>query len=309
MALIRSGRCSYPSVNEISPPICIPQLTREIHRNIVRRHEAFLIMLSLAFLLVLATYLAWPADAKLMRALLLLGAGIGYVGFDTYFVQKKLQNLAERAMLIHFIFTSDTSLLKAFVAIMVVSGIAQFLVQQHVGGLDELIISYGAYFTAIEAGQWWRYLSGPFIHANALHWLSNLVIGVFSIGIAGAFGRRTLLLQIIAISSFSVLAVMFSPFGVRSDAFAGLSGGIFGMFGWSVAYFFRLRDHFPRLMWVSIALISLLNFTCAAVTSANASQAAHVAGFLMGSAFGFLKFGWPRSAQELDLKKEAGDAH
>ena len=291
-----------PDSTRFLPPICIPELSAAIHRNIVRRHEAFLLMLSLAFILVLGTYLAWPGNSKLMYALLLLGAGIAYVAFDTYFIQKKLENLADRAMLVHFIVSSDNFSLKAFVGAMAVSGIAQAYLQQAAGGLDELIIRYGAYFPAIEAGQWWRYLSGPFIHSGPLHWISNFVIGVLSIGLAGAFGRRTLLLQFIVIISLSVLAVQYSPFGVRSDAFVGLSGGIFGMFGWSVAYFFRLRNVFPRLAWVSIGLISMLNIACAAATSAHASQTAHVAGFLMGSVFGLCKFGWHRSGQALDRK-------
>lgn len=283
-----------PQSTRFLPPICIPELSSEIHRRVVRRHETFLLLLIISLsILFLAKYAVNIRATEITDAILLLLSGVIYVSFDTYFVQRNIKNLSERAMFLNFVCSRRNFFLMVFSVIMVLAGIAQIILQQELGGFDNLVTTYGAYFDAIDRGEWWRYLSGPFIHASLLHWAGNFIIGILSITLAGAFGRRTLVIQFVIITSLSVVAVQYSPLGIRSDSFVGLSGGIFGMFGWSFSYFFLRRKIFPQFIWVSIGLLMVVNIICSAVTSSHVSQTAHVVGLLIGLIFGFSKLSWP----------------
>jgi membrane associated rhomboid family serine protease len=83
--------------------------------------------------------------------------------------------------------------------------------------------------------------------------------------------------------------VQVSPLETKFDAIGGVSGGVFGLYGWLTAYCWRERLQLPSQFWTTIFFFSVLNISVAALLSVKASLTAHVVGFGLGAALGFLE--------------------
>ena len=282
---------TIPESTKFLPPICISSIAKDVHKSLMGRQKASVLLLVFLLFAFLTSALFFPLGLKRVKVIILLFSAVCYVLFDTYIVQNKIENVVERAIFTNWIFTRKNILLALFIGVMLVSGVVQYFAQQESGGFDSLIINYGVYFKAVESGERWRYLIGPFIHINAIHWIGNFFMGIVAAGIAGALGKKTLFFQFLIIAALSIVAAQYTPFGMRPDAIAGVSGGIFGLFGWSVGYSFKCRKMLPENFWTSLLLFSLINVVFSMISSGSTNQTTHIVGFLLGIVSGFIGVG------------------
>lgn len=119
--------------------------------------------------------------------------------------------------------------------------VAVLVRQLQVGGLDDAdrIVETGALQRdAVLDGEWWRLISGAFMHADIVHLAGNMVM-LYILGMAceHAFGRgRYLFLYLACGIAGNALAMAFSDVPT-----VGASGAIFGLVGATIGLTFARR--------------------------------------------------------------------
>jgi membrane associated rhomboid family serine protease len=152
----------------------------------------------------------------------------------------------------------------------------------------EVLITYGAkYNQAILEGQYWRFVTPIFLHANILHvglnMLNLIVLGVF---VERIFGHLRFLLIYLVTGIISIVASFyFAP----QEISVGASGAIFGLVGAYSLFVFIHRRAFrrggiPALSW--LVLIIGINLGIGLIIP-NIDNYAHVGGFLSGCVLGW----------------------
>ena len=152
----------------------------------------------------------------------------------------------------------------------------------------DVLIAYGAkYNQAIQEGQYWRFVTPVFLHANILHvglnMLNLIVLGVF---VERIFGHlRFLLIYLVT----GVISIVASFYFMPQEISVGASGAIFGLVGAYSLFVFIHRRAFqrggiPALSW--LVLIIGINLGVGLFIP-NVDNYAHVGGFLSGCILGW----------------------
>src|SRR6266704_3569405 len=152
----------------------------------------------------------------------------------------------------------------------------------------DVLVAYGAkYNDAIVEGQYWRFITPIFLHANILHVSLNLlnlvILGIF---VERIFGHLRFLLIYLVTGVISVIASFyFAP----QEISVGASGAIFGLVGAYSLFVFIHRKAFrhggiPALSW--LVLIIGINLGIGLIIP-NVDNYAHIGGFLSGCILGW----------------------
>lgn len=139
----------------------------------------------------------------------------------------------------------------------------------------------------IAEGQWWRLLSGHFLHTNSYHLLLNLLGVALLWALHGHYTKTAKYLGIFLFLCFctSVSLYMFAP---QLKWYVGLSGVLHGLF--VVGAYFDIKHHF-KTGWVMLAgiTVKVLNEQMygasgevAKLIDANVAIDAHLFGSLSG---------------------------
>jgi membrane associated rhomboid family serine protease len=152
----------------------------------------------------------------------------------------------------------------------------------------DVLVAYGAkYNDAIVGGQYWRFITPIFLHANILHVSLNLlnlvILGIF---VERIFGHLRFLLIYLLTGVISVIASFyFAP----QEISVGASGAIFGLVGAYSVFVLVHRRAFrragiPALAW--LVFIIGLNLGIGLVIP-NVDNYAHIGGFVSGCILGW----------------------
>lgn len=157
--------------------------------------------------------------------------------------------------------------------------------------VDELTIWGALTKPGILQGEWWRLVTPMFLHVGILHILFN-GIALFALGIQVEQlmgSKRFLLIFFLTGIGGNLLSLLLNP--VPS---VGASGGIFGLLGALIAFFYRNRDRLGA--WGQANLRSLL-FTAGinffiTISIPQVNQLAHLGGLLAGLFLGYFLSPW-----------------
>lgn len=166
------------------------------------------------------------------------------------------------------------------------------------GGLntDRALFDHGALLglACTEYGQWWRLVSGAFLHGGIAHIGLNM-IALYQVGniVESLYGKvRFLLVYALALVGSGLCVVYFTPTALT----VGASGAIFGLFGALVAVGLRMGSRGRQLVSSVVPVIVLnLVFT---FTFPGISAAAHVGGLITGFLAGLALFMMPSRRRE-----------
>lgn len=184
---------------------------------------------------------------------------------------------------------------------MLAIGVFQYLLQKKLGGLDSLLMSWGLVFDLADQ-QPWRYFLGPFIHFGVVHWVGNVATLVFAVGLCAALIRH-----FIWVSAFvfgvvgSSFALSFFPYSLRLDAFVGISGGIFSLFGLLGCLGLLRKWLLPPFFTMNIIFFSFLMMYVSHLMNSKSSDVVHLLGWGVGFLLGLVTFGFSDSSCESDL--------
>jgi membrane associated rhomboid family serine protease len=175
----------------------------------------------------------------------------------------------------------------AFGAGMLASWILQLAVDDLTHDDEGALKAYGVVFGNVRAGEWWRLLSGPYIHSGVVHMASNLGIGLLGISIAAPMWDG-----LWAASAFmigNVAAAATETAWASHAGMAGVSGGVFAVFGMIIAIALFRPAELPRGGAIPLAGVLLISLPVAAMQGAHVAMLAHASGFLLGVLFGAIK--------------------
>ena len=155
--------------------------------------------------------------------------------------------------------------------------------------LSHVLITYGAKEnTLIAHGEYWRFVTPIFLHANLLHvglnMLNFVVLGVFLERLVGH--ARFLLIYLIT----GIISIIASFYFAPQEISVGASGAIFGLVGAYSIFVLVHRQAFPRngipaLAW--LVLVIGINLGLGLLVP-NVDNYAHVGGLVSGCLLGWL---------------------
>lgn len=154
-----------------------------------------------------------------------------------------------------------------------------FLIQTHPDDIVTYSIFFGAsYRPFVLAGEWWRLVTGGFVHYSYIH----LFVNMFSLYVLGSFLEPVLstkkygLLLVASVIGGSLASVCIA----KSTLVVGLSGGLYGLTACQIWLFYRsgyLRNPLTKAAILRVLAMNLLiNFL------PHISYTSHIGGFVVG---------------------------
>ena len=154
--------------------------------------------------------------------------------------------------------------------------------------LSTVLITYGAKEnTLIQHGQYWRFVTPIFLHANLLHvglnMLNFVVLGVFLEQLMGHM--RFLFIYLIT----GIISIIASFYFAPQEISVGASGAIFGLVGAYSVFVLVHRHAFPRggvpvLLWLIVVIGINLGL---GLIVPNVDNYAHLGGLISGCLLGW----------------------
>jgi membrane associated rhomboid family serine protease len=206
-------------------------------------------------------------------------------GIDYFCALRHLPFLTERALFFYWLKTSRPVRdgFMVWLGIAVGMGAVQLLLQRN-SGFESAIEHYGLVFAEARSGQWWRLLTGPFLHSGWSHYFNN-AMGLLVVGpILWALLGPSCLLVFVTGSTLGSAAQMLLG-SAAYDSFVGVSGGLFAMYGALLAGSTLNSRLLPRGMFSLCCVIVAASGLGVALLSDRASNIAHIAGVLCGFAY------------------------
>jgi membrane associated rhomboid family serine protease len=290
-----------PEAEQLLPPVCIKELEADCTRSFARGFRVGVSMMLTALALILL--MAGSRDqgaAKLLYVAASIAVLIGISITDYKFFLSRIDTLCQRAQFFVSLQTSRTARQGFWwcAAMMIAAGTGQFIAVSMMGGRDEVLTAVGTMYTSVKAGEWWRLITGPYLHAHTVHHLANFATGLLIAPVAWAClgWRPTVIVFLVANLVAATAQVLGSSAG---DVFVGVSGGVFGVYGMVIGAAVVRRGVLPPGGWLPLLGVFAMSMLLAPALAPDAAHYAHAAGFVVGLAFGlaWAKLFRPQSAQ------------
>lgn len=271
-----------PGYEKLLPPICLAAISESAQVHFQRR--MYLVFLLWSIIAVALYMTSFMHDFTRLRKLAIVVSTFLLVITGDYFLNLRTRlGIEQRTLFFYWLQSSKRfrtgSVIYAFA--MLLSGAIQFLVQDETADIQLSLAKYGLVFEFVQQGDWWRVVTGPFIHSGLVHFISNAGLIVFIGSLTYAIDTWKSIIVFIAGNIFSALFVyLFFKGGM--DAYTGVSGGIFAMFGYATAHAIRFKANFPKGFAGLLFSIALLSGIAASIINPKVSDAAHISGFLCG---------------------------
>lgn len=164
--------------------------------------------------------------------------------------------------------------------ILVIINILMYILPIATGTYDSVIANYSVYGPSIRAGQYYRLLTGAFLHANLIHLLFNC----YALTIIGAqlesFLGKTKYIIIYLFSA--ILASLFSMTFAGNYCSIGASGAIFGLMGSLVYFGYHYRVYLGNIIKSQIIPLILMNLALGFIIP-GIDNSAHIGGLIGGA--------------------------
>ena len=178
--------------------------------------------------------------------------------------------------------------------VLIAVNVVAYIWLRFTGGLasNDALLDHGALLgvACTAGGQWWRIVTGAFLHGGELHIGMNM-LALYIVGndVELVYGKlRYVLLYGIAMTGAGLAVVYFAP----NDVTVGASGAIFGLFGALVAVGLRLGGSRGRQLIGRMLPVLVINLVLT-FTIPNISSAGHVGGLITGFLAGLVLFNGP----------------
>lgn len=290
---------SVPGALRLLPPICFDAFAVALQRNTILRYGslmALIVMMGLGSMTA-GLLLADPFYLKFGAALAML---FMVVLFQHIAIFRHVDRLRCYARFVAWTYMQPRINVIAFGSLVAIAGVGQWLLQTRTGSLFAMIEEYGLVFDRAPE-QPWRYLIGPFFHSGLAHWAGNASMLIVGVGLGNALGRALPMWTIFIFGTVIPGVILtFLPHGIGSDAYLGISGGVFALYGWIIGVAFRNRLFFPFGLWWLVGCFAVATGLISSLLDPRASWFAHGFGLLVGIVAGLLAMGL-----KSDLEKPA----
>lgn len=276
-----------PGEKRFLPPILVPECENTALRAVRNNSRNMIFAFFACGLAVAGMSVTRPTSHAFSFGLLSIAIGT-IIAIDYRLGLRSRDALAERALFCRWL-KVDSSARLGFLIWLVFTvglGVTQLILERYLGGLDSVFYHVGTMYADVNAGQYWRLISGPYLHYSLSHYLINATFLLSWGTLSFAIFKRLAFVVFIVGNAFTAFAQM--TFGGNAfDNYGGISGGIYTLLGMLVAAgAIKGRQLFPRGLGWLIFNLTMLGVVGSEVTSENAATAAHLSGILLGGAVG-----------------------
>ena len=282
-----------PGAEKFQIPITVGAYSDVVRHALQRRNRA----LSMGFL-TLAAFMLVLAVVLLDVRPLLVGFGSMLFGMAFWLEARRfyasIACIERRARFFYWLYTSAYPRrgLILWVAIVSLTGIVQGFSLFATENLATVFESYGAMYPALDEGQYWRLITGPFLHYSLLHYGVNAILLVVTGTLAWiAVGRVSIILFVLGCIVSTYCQYEFG--GRLFDSTAGLSGGLFTLIGFLALYAVFDNRAFPEGLIATIVMITLAGGIYSAGVSEATANITHLSGLATGMVLALLSSAVP----------------
>jgi membrane associated rhomboid family serine protease len=286
---------SEPDSMRFAPVLSIDRYRKKVHQKIIRKQIVILLVFLGVVCMIGLSWFVKPRPQALMATLAALSMFL-FWAIDYWLVIRNIDALFERALFSYWILKTGLFDFVIWVGIMLASASAQLGGQKILGGLDPLLLKYGLVYDYVKKGQLWRLFIGPFFHASIAHWGANLSILMFLGPIASWISRRSAFCVFICGSAIGAITSMINQ---QTDAYVGVSAGIFAMMGYCSGVAFKYPQKFPLRFAYTAITFSLLSLVLPWLLDPNLNGIAHLSGLVFGICYGLCIYSNPITSEKV----------
>lgn len=249
---------SIPGEKSMLPPICFVSMAPQIQKRMIFQYFLlFSLMLCMALGFTITSVKTHDVYfAKVSAAIIFFFI---FLILQYIIIFRKLSSLCEYSRFFAWCYLQPSKQPLSIAVMMMAIGGIQLYLQTRAGSLFGLIEQYGLVFQDAPH-QPWRYFSGPFLHSGVAHWTSNFSLLMVAAGLSFSLGRALVIwLTFLSGVLLPAFLLTFLPHWVGSDAFLGISGGVFALYGWIVGISLRNRQIFPAGSLVAACIFRIGN--------------------------------------------------
>ena len=281
-----------PGSESFTHPISVSQFSRMVCRSIARNTT----LIACAWGMGVIVFFVFGAiysnvSSTAMGLLCLLMALVTVADYQKYLRFEKW--ITERALFFYWFYTSQVvrNGFLIWLAVGTLIGGSQLLAQHVAGGMDGAFYAYGMMYEKVRAGEWWRLLSGPYLHYSIAHYSVNLAMlllgGSLAWGLMGSSSMSVFMLG----NTFGVFAQM-TWGGTLYDNCGGISAGVCALFAYVISSGMVNRELLPKGIVLQLGAILFMGGAFSELVSISAATTGHVAGTVMGLVCGLLNISW-----------------
>lgn len=278
-----------PGSSRLAPLNCVPELADEALSSYSSRLRRALLAYLAVSALLFAGALHWASnDAACIAAMPLILAAV--VAADAAIVQFDRAALEAKARFVAWVRLDRRSRVAAmtFAGALGVGEIIQIAVEWPDRDVDAAFRSYGVMYERLSDGQWWRILTGPFVHSGVTHLAANAVLGCIGFGVLAALGRQRLAWAVFLLGNTMGAAAEFLMTSGHTAGMTGVSGGVYALFGTLVAMGCRREPAVPRGAIAPLIGVAAMSIPLSLLSGSHVAVFAHAGGLLAGVMAGAL---------------------
>lgn len=268
-------------------PTEVENLSPIIALDLLRRSRVSVCIAAAFALVCLAAWIMLPSRVLLVGAFSALISAIMVV-FETSCSVRAPALLDERTRFLYWFIEVGRGRSGAvfWSAAMVVIAGAQLLLMGAFGGNDATFARVGAMYDSIDQGDWWRIVTGAYLHYSILHFLNNafLLMLVGSLSWA-TFGRGYSIGVFVLGNMLGVLGQMWLG-GSAYNSTGGISFGIYALFGFVIVAGRNVTGRLPTGFAALVAFIAVLCIGASELASKSTATVGHLFGVLAGALCG-----------------------
>lgn len=275
-----------PGRERFLPPVLVEEFEATALKVVRNNCRTMLVALATCGIVLLGVAAARPTSQVFVIGLLVIALG-GAIAADYYVGLRSRAELAERALFFRWLKTDSSARFGTLAWLFIGLGVGtlQLLLQWQLGGIDALFHRFGTMYAEVHAGQYWRLLSGPYLHYSIFHFLNNAVLLLFAGTVAFALFGRSVFVGFLSGNVCTALAQMVLG-GSDFDNYGGISGGVYTLLGMLIAAGALNRQLFPKGFWLLIVNLTMLGVIASESLSGHAATVAHLSGLLIGGLMG-----------------------
>ena len=290
--LLQNGNPLSPVLVEIpenpgilTHPINLPPTFAGVFfTNAVKNRKRMIVIAACYTTVAILLGLIWKSFAELTVVPTILTATMFvYLSLDYYSVFRGHEDLAERCTYYGWIFSRCRPYLITAIVFFIASGITQFII-----GGDDYLDQFGMYFDLAD-NEYYRMLTGPLVHSQAAHYLTNFSFAIAVSAICGPSLKMSFapLFLMGGTASFG-MTLLIEPYldYPGSLGLVGTSGGIAALLGGLLVLIVKNPASYPKGLFYTIIFFFTLGLVISAFFVSIISLSCHLFGAAAGLIWG-----------------------
>jgi membrane associated rhomboid family serine protease len=275
-----------PNSNKFLPPTCFNELAFKILVNYKARVCICILMAAVTTLMLFFGVLIYDSPMFINGSILF--SMVTIAALSDYFISfKSLTTMSERTKFFYWIFNSKRvkQVTMAWILFIVALALFQLFFEFYLGGREPLFKLMGTVHVHVMDGEVWRIFIGPFLHSSPAHFILNatflIIIGPLSWCL---FSYKAALVLIFGSCIGALVSTLLGTFidGYPYDSYAGISPGIFALFGMIFMLGAIRQNILPQGLALHLGFLATISIVAASVYTNHAANASHWAGFIFG---------------------------